>query len=151
MIFVRTLPVLPLHHHLTEVPLPAGRRDLAKKRWRGSAGDGQEFGFDLQRPLQDGDSFYLAEGKVYVVRQQAEDLLSIGLSSSAEEAARLGWKLGNLHIPVQIAEGQALVADDPGMRQNLDRQHISYLAVRGVFLPLATGSAHGHGHSHSHD
>ncbi len=39
---------------LPTVRISADRLTLAKRRWRGIADDGREFGFDLAAPLADG-------------------------------------------------------------------------------------------------
>ena len=36
-----------------QVRIPVERLTLAKRRWRGVADDGEEFGFDLEAPLTD--------------------------------------------------------------------------------------------------
>ena len=37
-----------------KISIPIDRYTLAKRRWRGVAEDGREFGFDLEAPLADG-------------------------------------------------------------------------------------------------
>ena len=133
----------------TEVPLRAARRTLAKKLWRGQAQDGAEFGFELAAPLAPDTVFHEDGEKIYVARQEPEPILVVALPDSADDAARLGWKMGNLHVPVQVEAGRLMVADDPGMRQSLARQHIAFTAAEGVFRPL--GAGHGHDHDdHEH-
>ena len=49
------------------VSLKVERRVLAKRRWRGEAEDGTEFGFDLALPLKHGICFHRVENKNYLI------------------------------------------------------------------------------------
>jgi urease accessory protein len=145
MILINDIPHLHNEEGLTLVPLKAERLTLAKKRWRGYASDGQEFGFELSGPVEHGTPFHRLDQEIYVIEQKPETLLELPLPQDPMAAAELGWKLGNLHIPIQITATQALLADDPGMRQNLERQHLHFHVIEGIFRPLRSG---GHGHHH---
>lgn len=147
MILIREIPHLHKTEGLELVSLKADRLMLAKKRWRAYAGDGQEFGFELAEPIEPGTLFHRTEAEQYVIEQKPETLLAVTLPSDPAKAAETGWKLGNLHIPIQIKDGQARIADDPGMRGNLERQHLGFTVIQDVFRPLRAG---GHGHHH-HD
>ena len=72
---------------LPRVLLSVERATLAKRRWRGTALDGQEFGFDLQHPLADGDVFHVGHAAVYSVQQEPEPLLQIALVENAAGSA----------------------------------------------------------------
>ncbi len=119
---------------------------LAKRRWRGTAGDGREFGFDLDRPLGQGDCFYVDEHARYVLEQTAEQVLEIVITEP-ESAARIAWTLGNLHMAVQILPKAVRVVDDPAVRNALVTGGIAFQEKRDVLLPLSI-SVHHHGHSH---
>lgn len=129
------------------VPIPADRLTLAKRRWRGVAADGREFGFDLERPLADGDAVFATEAAVYRLAQQPEPVLEIALAGAAD-AARLGWLLGNLHFRIAVAGGAVRAPNDPAIRQLLEREHIHYHEARAVFQPLSGGHSHGQHHEH---
>ena len=129
------------------VTIPADRLTLSKRRWRGTAEDGREFGFDLERPLGDGEFVHADENAVYRLAQQPEAVLVIDLGA-ATEAARVGWLLGNLHFRLALDDGVVRAPDDPAVRQLLEREHIHYRQIEAVFHPLGGGHAHGHGHSH---
>lgn len=143
--------------HLIHAPLPhshsqntqtvllkVDRLQLAKRRWRGVAEDGTEFGFDLEHPLHDGESFFATSSHVYAVEQLAESIIDIQIPQEATEAARIGWMLGNLHFPVSIHQSGLRVNDDPAIRQMLDREHIHYHLDQGVFHPISGGHSHAH-------
>lgn len=143
MIIIRELPAGEFAG-LPRVPLPADRFQLAKKRWRGRAADGQEFGFELETALAHGALFHANDRAAYVIEQAREGVLALALPPDPAGAAEMGWKLGNLHVPIQVGRDAVFVADDPGMRQNLERQHLAFQVREAVFTPLRAG----HGHSH---
>ena len=134
------------NRELPVISLPAERHTLAKRRWRGTADDGREFGFDLEQPLRHGDVFFQGAAHQYVLAQIPENVLRVPLASPAE-AARLAWQVGNLHFRVMIDGGCLLVEDDPALRQMLEREGFAFTPARSIFQPL-TGS-HGH-HPHLH-
>ncbi len=139
-----------LHHwnpSLPRVPLAADRLTLMKRHWRAPAADGVEFGFDLEHMLSDGDVFHQTDAAVYHLLQKPEPLLEIPFSTS-EEAAKLGWKVGNLHFQIQVTATVTRVVDDPAIRQMLLREGIQFTRVEDVFHSLGGGPAHGHGHVH---
>jgi urease accessory protein len=153
-----------IHHSLAEtgsaataITLAVERGTLAKRRWRGVASDGREFGFDLEKPLRDGESFASADGKIYAIAQKPEPVLE--LSIEAERAAasfvRLGWIIGNLHFPLALDGSAVLTPDDPALRQLFDREGLRYVPCEKVFRPLSGGHSHTHddgpGRDHHHD
>jgi urease accessory protein len=134
-----------LHHWDRTVPefvLAVDRLTLAKRRWRGLAEDGSEFGFDLDHPLADRDVFAATSSAVYRIAQKPEPVLEVLLGSEPAEAARLGWTIGNLHFAVGISGPALLVADDPALRQLFEREHIVYTVSERVFYPLSGGHHH---------
>jgi urease accessory protein len=136
------------HGHHRHVRLAADRTTLAKRRWRGVAEDGREFGFDLDESLGHGAHFF-AEGEAhYVIDQLPEEVLEIPVAT-LEQAARVAWSLGNLHFGVQVLTGAVRVTEDPAVLQLLAREHIAFKRVACVFLPLSTG-AHHHHHDPTH-
>ena len=86
-----------------QIYLTAERRQFLKRRWRGVAMDGTEFGFDLESRLTDGCVIFQQAGSDYIVRQLPEMVYEIPCETLAQ-AALIGWKVGNLHLPAQIFE-----------------------------------------------
>jgi urease accessory protein len=128
------------------IRVPVERMTLAKRRWRGVAEDGREFGFDLERPLADGAVVFEDAGTCYSIAQKYEPVLELriadcGLRTGAE-AARVGWVIGNLHFQIEIAEDVIRVADDPALRQLFEREHLAFTACKRVFHPLSGGHHH---------
>lgn len=131
---------------LPVIPLPVDRRTLAKTRWRSVAVDGQEFGFELARPLAHGATVFQNATHRYVIDQRPETLLCVA-ARTPEEAARVGWMIGNLHFPAQVRDGAIFVEADPAIRQMFAREHVEFDETEGVFEPL---KAAGGGHHHHH-
>jgi urease accessory protein len=135
---------------LPPVRLTVERLTLAKRRWRGVAEDGAEFGFDLDRPIADGAAFHQTETSVYVVAQKYEPVLELqiadcGLRNGAD-AARVGWLIGNLHFQIEVLDEVIRVVDDSAVRQMFAREGVKFTPCKRVFHPL--GGGHSHGHSH---
>ena len=126
------------------VLLRVERLVLAKRRWRGTAEDGREFGFDLDHPLANGDAFCRGDTAVYVIQQKAESVLEIAVGSEPASAARLGWIIGNLHFSLAIEGGVLRVPDDPALRQLFEREGIPFASGEAVFRPLGGGQSHSH-------
>lgn len=134
-------PLAQADESLSVVRIAADRLTLAKRRWRGVAEDGREFGFDLEKPLADGTTVWQAEAR-YVIAQAYESVLEVSLSSAAPIAAKLGWMIGNLHFPLEVVGESVRVADDSALRQMFEREGISYTACKRVFHPLRGGHRH---------
>jgi urease accessory protein len=146
---IQKLPAAPRSPANRVVRLCADRATLSKRRWRGVAVDGREFGFDLDEVLVHGTPFYFEEGTQYVFEQRPEKVLEISITAP-EEAARIAWGLGNLHFGVQVTPAAIRVVDDPAVRQFLFREHIDFQHVNCVFTPISAISHHHHHHDHSH-
>jgi len=65
---------------LPRVAVRVDRLKLAKRLWRGVADDGEEFGFELEKPLQPGDVVFQNEKACYVIGQEPELVLEISLA-----------------------------------------------------------------------
>ena len=118
-----------------QVVLAAERRQFLKRRWRGVAEDGTEFGFDLETRLTDGCVVFQQDGKDYVVRQLPETVYEVPFESPAH-AALVAWKTGNLHLPAQIFDGFLRVLHDEAMKNLLDREGWAYTEPTVIFQPL---------------
>ena len=119
-----------------EIRVWADRHTLAKRRWRGAADDGTEFGFELERPLRPGDVVHETATAAYVIRQHPEAVVTIdlgGLPPSA--AAGIGWAVGNLHLELSAEPSRLVAADEPALRQLLARLQVPFAAETAVFRP----------------
>jgi urease accessory protein len=127
------------------VILTADRATLAKRRWRGVAQDGREFGFDLDHVLVDGSVFHREGGKCYVISQASEPVLEIELGRDPAQTAVLAWQIGNLHFALEVTESVMRSADDPAIRAMLQREQIAWRPATAVFRPFKPA-----GHAHHH-
>jgi urease accessory protein len=121
------------------VRLAVDRQTLAKRRWRGVADDGREFGFDLTEPLHDGSVFFVDKESSYAIAQKPEPILELRVEAGSPIAdqMRVAWMIGNLHFPIEIGTDRIRVADDPALRQLFQREYLPYEARENVFHPLS--------------
>ena len=124
--------VLPAEKQIT---LAAERRQFLKRRWRGVAEDGTEFGFDLETRLTDSCVIFQQDSNDYVVRQLPESVYEVPLESPAQ-AALVAWKVGNLHLPAEILEDSIRVLHDEAMTQLLEREGWAYTEPEVIFTPM---------------
>jgi urease accessory protein len=146
---------------LKPIRLAVERLTLAKRRWRGVAEDGAEFGFDLERPIADGAAFHQTGASVYVIAQKYEPVLELRIASICPEpagspepveriegrmgsdAARVGWLIGNLHFQIEVLDEIIRVVDDSAVRQMFEREGIMFTPCKRVFHPISGGHSHG--------
>jgi len=117
------------------VELAVERRNFLKRRWRGTASDGTDFGFDLDSRLTDGCVIFQDGETDYIVRQLPEPVYELAFSNPAE-GALFGWKVGNLHLPAQIMEGSLRVLHDDAMKQLLEREGWEFTEPEVLFTPM---------------
>lgn len=139
---------------LPTIAIPAERLTLAKRRWRGRAEDGTEFGFELETPLKHGDSVFRGEAGTYVIRQEPEAVIEVSLDIAPSAAAGIGWAIGNLHLELSAENTRLLTGDTTAIRQLLDRLKVPYRSTSAIFRPgrFARGEQQTHdlGPSHRH-
>jgi len=139
---------------LPEIALRADRFTLAKRLWRGMADDGTEFGFELTAPLKPGDTVFQTATARYVVRQAEEPVVEVSLDVTPSAAAGIGWAIGNLHLELSAEPVRLIAADEPAIRQLLDRLKVPYRQTTAIFRPgrFARGvlPTHDLGPSHRH-
>lgn len=147
-------PIATPDAKLAEVSLSVERLTLAKRIWRGKASDGTEFGFELERPLRHGETFWQNASARYVVSQQPESVVEISLEVAPSAAAGIGWAVGNLHLELCAEPTRLLAADDPAVRQLLERLQVPFKPTTAIFRPgrFARGAQPTHelGPSHKH-
>ena len=118
-----------------QVELRVERRIFLKRRWRGVAADGTEFGFDLASRLTHGGVIHQTAEADYIVCQEPEQVYQIR-PGSADEAALMGWKIGNLHLGVQIMDGLIRITHDAAVLQLCEREGWAHEEVSVIFNPL---------------
>jgi len=135
---------------LPETAIRVDRQKLARRLWRGRADDGTDFGFEVESALRHGDCVHATPATRYVIRQSAEPLLELSIDLPADQAAVIGWAVGNMHFVIEAQERRLLAPDDSGLRQALDRLGIAYRAVTAVFQPHRFAGIVGHSHEPAH-
>lgn len=137
------------------VALRTDRHTLARRRWRGTADDGSEFGFELELPLRHGDAFHQTAVACYTIVQQPEPVVEIPLDLPPSAVAGIGWAIGNLHLQLQAEAGRLLAADEPAVHRLLERLQVPFRATTAVFRPghFACGArpAQELGPAHTHE
>ena len=139
---------------LASIALRADRITLAKRLWRGTAEDGTEFGFELEKPLRHGDTVWQTEAARYVIHQYEEPVVEIALDVAPAAAAGIGWAIGNLHLELAAEPTRLLAPDEPAVRQLLERLKVPFRPTTAIFRPgrFARGAQPSHelGPSHRH-
>lgn len=147
-------PLASSNATLPEVAIHTDRITLAKRLWRGVAADGSEFGFELSAPLRTGDTVFQTPTARYVIRQAEEPVVEVALDLPPSAAAGIGWAIGNLHLELCAEPTRLIAADEPAVRQLLERLKVPYRATTAVFRPgrfsRGTQPTHDLGSSHKH-
>jgi urease accessory protein len=90
----------------------------------------------------------------YVIRQLPEPVVEISLNLAPSAAAGIGWAVGNLHLELSAEPTRLLAADEPAVRQLLERLKVPFTSTVAIFRPgrFARGaqSPHDLGPSHRH-
>lgn len=135
MLHLIRLPIEQPDLTLSSVEVRVDRLRLAKRRWRGVAQDGVEFGFELDAPLKPEQTIWVGEGKRYFIVQEPEPVLEVALTVTASAAAGIGWAIGNLHLELSAEPTRLLTPDDLATRQLLERIAVPFVAKTAVFRP----------------
>ena len=147
-------PLVSSDSTLPVIAIRADRMILTQRSWRGAADDGTEFSFELSAPLQHGDTVFQTSSARYVIRQLEEPVVEIPLEQPASAAAGIGWAIGNLHLALSAEPTRLIAADEPAVRQLLDRLNVPYRSTIAVFRPgrFSRGALPNHdlGSGHKH-
>ena len=139
---------------LRVIVLEVERITLAKRVWRGAAEDGTEFGFELDRSLKHGETFFQTSEARYEVRQREEPVLEVDLNLAPSAAAGIGWAVGNLHLELQAEATRLLAADEPAVRKLFERLNVPFRETSAIFRPgrfvRGEKATHELGPSHQH-
>ncbi len=134
--------------------LEVERMTLAKRVWRGMAADGMEFGFELDRPLKHGETFFQTSEMRYAIAQKEERVVEVTLDMAPSAAAGIGWAVGNLHLELQAEAERLLAPDEPAVRKLFERLNVAFRETTAVFRPgrfvRGERGAHELGASHKH-
>jgi urease accessory protein len=142
------------------VRLDYDRRTRRRIALTGNAGTA--FLLDLAKApvLAAGDGLKLEDGRIVGVEAAAERLMEI-TCEDARALARIGWHLGNRHLPCEIGEASLLIRADHviaemvrGLGASVREREAPFNPEGGAYATAAHASQHGqaggHGHHHEH-
>lgn len=132
----------PLHNFPDPIVVRVDRHTLYKRRWRARAENGDELAVNLEAPVEDGTLLDAGEGRIFRVEQTSEDVIAIPMPSSPEMAAKLGWYLGNQHLPVEVRAEEIVLEKVHTLAASLKRIGIPFREGHEVFRCKM--------HSHTH-
>jgi urease accessory protein len=138
------------------VRLDYDRRTRRRIALTGKAG--LAFLLDLAKApvLAAGDGLKLEDGRIVGVEAAAERLMEI-VCADARALARIGWHLGNRHLPCEIGEGSLLIRADHviaamvrGLGAGVCDREGPFNPEGGAYATATNAPHHGHGHDHDH-
>ena len=114
-----------------------------------TADSGAEFLLDLDRAVAmgEGDGLCLEDGGWIAVRAAPEPVIEI-TAATPELLLRLGWHIGNRHLPAEITAGAIYIRPDKVIEDMLRDLGANLAPKERPFQP--EGGAYGHGRTHSH-
>ena len=165
---IRATKVKP-HHRWSEPPADTVVLDFDDRHRRRMAMTGTrglEFLLDLENAvaLRGGDALVLEDGRLVEIVAAAEKLLEIRCKDP-QHLVRVGWHLGNRHLPTQIMARGLRIRRDHVIEEMVKGLGARVIEIEAPFDPEggayagdghahAAGDAHRHVHgdvSHNHD
>ncbi|MEY8435932.1 urease accessory protein UreE [Streptococcus hyointestinalis] len=102
--------------------------DLMKSILRVTTNHGNDYGIrlsDSSQVLENGSAFKLSDGELLVLSVIPDEMIVIS-PKGIDEMGELAHMLGNLHKPVQIADGTISLLFDKVVAETLRARHIPY-------------------------
>ncbi|MGJ8725119.1 MAG: urease accessory protein UreE [Roseibacillus sp.] len=124
------------------VALPVARITLWTRRWRSTAEDGTVVAVALEKAAQNGNVL-LGGGRSFRIAQMPEEVVAITMPEEQSMAAKIGWYLGNRHLPIEVREKEILLESFPTLTDSLERIGIGY-TMREDVLNCRPHSEHTH-------
>lgn len=129
-----------------------------RRRIRLTADHGEDILLDLPKTvaMADGDGLQLDDGNWLRIRAATESLIEIRHSDRCQ-LIRLGWHLGNRHLPTEIGEDSLLIRPDNviedmliGFGAELSRVEAPFQPEGGAYGNSQHGEDHHGEHAHDH-
>lgn len=114
-----------------------------RKRLYRVAADGTCFGLAVSGGIKEGDILYETEKARYVVSLAECSLLSVEIRTM-EEAARVGFELGNRHLSLKIFPDHILIPYDRPTHEYLLKKDFNVSMITGRFDNFIVCHAHEH-------
>lgn len=125
------------------VGLPVSREKLWTLRWRGTAADGTEVAVALESPAKQGMILASLE-RSFRIEQEPEEVVAIAMPAESEMAAKIGWYLGNRHLPIEVRKEEIVLANFATLTDSLDRIGIRYEVRQDILLCRPHSEEHRH-------
>ena len=109
--------------------------DLMKSILRVTTDHGNDYGIrlsDSSQVLENGSAFKLSDGELLVLSVIPDEMIVVK-PSGIDEMGEIGHMLGNLHKPVQIADGTISLLFDKVVAETLKARNIPF-AVESIQL-----------------
>jgi urease accessory protein len=152
---IRATQVKP-HHHWSESPADTVVLDFDdrhRRRMAMTATRGLEFLLDLENAvaLRGGDALVLEDGRLVEVVAAPEPLIE-ARASDVSALARLGWHLGDRHIPVQVLPNRIRTQRTEAIEILLASLGAKVVVIDAPFEPEGGAYASSHAQDdHAHD
>ena len=78
------------------------------------------------------------------MQQLPEEVVAIPLPESGELGAKIGWYLGNRHIPIEVRESELVMELFPTLTDSLERIGIPFQVRNDVLNCKPHSSGHRH-------
>ncbi len=101
------------------------RTRLYKRRWRAEAECGTEVAVALDEPAKH-DQVLVGKERSFKVQQIPEKVVIIPIPEDPSFAAKIGWYLGNRHIPIEVREAVMLMEYFENLITSLERIGIEH-------------------------
>lgn len=120
-----------------------------RRRIRLTADHGEDILLDLPKTvaLAEGDGLQLDDGNWLRIRAAAESLIEVR-HADRRQLVRLGWHLGNRHLPTEIREDSLVIRPDHVIEDMLTGLGAELLKIEAPFQP--EGGAYGNSKNHHH-
>ncbi|UWU83662.1 urease accessory protein UreE [Bradyrhizobium yuanmingense] len=144
-------------HRFTEAPVDTvvlGFDDRHRRRMAMTGTRGLEFLLDLEHAvaLRGGDALVLEDGRLIEVVAAPEPLLEIR-GRDPHHLVRVGWHLGNRHLPTQIMAKALRIRRDHVIEAMVKGLGARVIEIEAPFDPEGgayANAGHAHGHDHAH-
>jgi len=108
-----------------------------------------EFAFDDVPALATDDALVLDDGRLVEIVAAPEPLIEARIADPAA-LARIGWTLGDRHVPAQFFANRLRIRRNGEIEALLEARGAKMAAIDAPFEPDAAASAHDHHHDHAH-
>lgn len=144
------LPADPRTEPVDTLILPYAQRQAHKGFVFGVKGTCVEFDFAEPVSLHTDDTLLLDDSRTVEVVAEPEPLIEVRAADLAA-LARLAWRLGDRHVPVQVLERRLRLKRDSALEGLLESWNVKFAAIEAPFEPEGGAYSTAHGHDHDHD